>query len=100
MRKRIDLQKIFKEILGNNNVYYQTPTKLVYPCIKYERSSFDTEYANNKKYKKLTHYTVTFITSQADCEEILDKLNSLDYCTLNRQYVSDNLYHCVFDLYY
>lgn len=100
MKSRISLHKILKEILGTNNVYYQAPTKMVYPCIMYERSAFDTEYANDKKYKNLTHYTVYYITTNQDCEEMLNKLNDLDYCTLNRQYVSDNLYHCVFDLFY
>lgn len=100
MQSRISLQKKLKEILGNDNVYYVAPSVVKYPCIIYDRSTYDTKYADNEKYKKLVHYTVQLITKQADSEALIDKLLDLDYCSFNRQYVSDNLYHCVFDLYY
>lgn len=99
MDNRIKLQKLFKSLIGNDNVYYQTPTLMKYPCIKYERSNFDTDYADNKKYKQYAHYTVIYITSNPDDPNIA-KIEDLNYCQFNRQYVSDNLYHCVFDFYY
>lgn len=100
MRNRISLHKKLKEILGTDYVYYVAPTKVNYPCIIYDRSNLSTSNANDIIYKKLTHYTVQFITKQADCDETIDKFLALPYCSFNRQYVSDNLYHCVFDLYY
>lgn len=100
MQSRISLQKKLKEILGSSNVYYVSPTKVTYPCIIYDRSTYDITHADNTIYKKLVHYTVQFITKDADAEETIGKLLELPYCSFNRQYVSDNLYHCVFDLYY
>ncbi len=100
MKPRIELHTKLKEILGNNNVYYQSPVKLSYPCIIYEKSGYDVDYANNNLYRNMVHYTIKFISKNPDSEDIAESLMRLGFCSFNRRYVSDNLYHDVFDLYY
>lgn len=100
MRTRLELDTILRTILGSNKVYYQAPIKLEYPCILYERADIFNENANNKKYQKMTRYTITYITKSASHEIVMNKLLDLDYCSFNRQFINDNLYHLVFDLYF
>ena len=101
-RNRTDLSPIFKEILGSNNVYFQAPpvNHMEYPCILYFRDQRNVDHADNLKYRDHAHYTVTLIGSNPDNDAIVDGLLALEYCSFDRRYVTDNLYHDVFDLYY
>lgn len=95
-----ELKCLLSKKLGNANVYFQPPTKLSYPCIVCEKSNYAIEYGNNIVYKKKTHYTVTLIGSSYNNEKIIDNLLTIPYCSYDRRFISDNLYHDVFDLYY
>lgn len=101
-RNRVDLSQIFKDILGNNNVYFQPPAEhiLKYPCIIYERDRRDTNHANDHIYKDMNQYTITLIGKLADNDDLIDKLLELQYCAYDRRFISDNLYHDTFTLYY
>lgn len=48
MDRRAELGKIFREILGNGNVYFQPPsnTQMRYPAIRYERSEMAVKHAD------------------------------------------------------
>lgn len=100
-KPRETLQALLERLLGSRNVYYQPPelVKLDYPCIVYERSDIRTDSANNKTYLKHNQYTVTYIDEDPD-SGIPDKLLELDYCGFDRHFVSDNLNHDVFTLYF
>lgn len=100
-KSREELHEILVDILGSRNVYFQPPEskKLTYPCIVYERSAIYTYKADNKKYLKNKQYNVTIITEDPDSETI-DKMMELDYCRFNRHFVSDNMNHDVFVVYY
>lgn len=106
MRNRTDLSPVFKRILASKydryKVYFQPPAgqKIEYPCIIYQKSNYSTDYADNLIYRKHTHYIVTLIGFDADNEELIDQLLALRYCSFDRRFISDNLYHDVFDLYY
>ena len=54
MDRRAELGKIFREILGNGNVYFQPPsnTQMRYPAIRYERSEMAVKHADNGNYKR------------------------------------------------
>lgn len=101
LEKRLELQSILEEILGSRNVYFQPPASFVmkYPCIVYERSDIKPTRADNFNYLKQNRYLVTAIDKDPD-SAIPDRLMDLPYCSFNRHFVSDNLNHDVFILYF
>lgn len=100
MASRVNLHNQLLSIAGNNKVYYQAPSRLEYPCILYEKTGYKEAKADNRLYKNLTHYTITCIGTNPDNDSLIDSLRMIPYCTFNRRYVNDNLYHDVLDLYY
>lgn len=103
MENRLNLDNKLREILGSTNVYYQPPesVKISYPCIIYELSDIPTEKADNSLYIINYRYTVTLI-HRKEASELRDRLllGLQPYCSLNKIYTADNLYHYVFDVYY
>ena len=99
-RHRLELDSMFRELLGNNNVYFAPPEsiKLKFPCIVYERVNSQVFFANNKPYKNDTRYLATVITEDPDTD-VPDKLAAKEKCTWDRTYVVDNLYHYAFTVY-
>ena len=101
-QKRAELGDRLEEILGSSNVYFEPPetVKLNYPCIIYERSAGDTIFANNKPYRFKVRYTVTAISRKADNPVVEVLAMSLPSIQYDRHFVSDNLHHDVFEVYY
>ena len=100
-KSRLDLQALLEEILGSRNVYFQAPPNvgMKYPCILYDFDKFHTTKADNADYLRGKRYELTLIHRDPD-NEIVEKLQDLQYCELDRTFVSDNLYHYAFTLYY
>lgn len=86
---------------ARKHVYFQPPTGFLmsYPCIVYSLSKMDAVYANNGKYQVYRAYSVTVIDKIAD-SVIPDKVLALPFCRFDRSFVSDNLYHFCFTIYY
>lgn len=101
MASRLQLQSKLEELLGTKNVYYQPPEskKLQYTAIVYSKSRFDGIHANDSMYLKNTRYEVIVISRLPD-DPAIDKLLELPYCSYDRNYVSDNLHHDVFTIYF
>lgn len=101
MRTQADLQSFLEKLLNSENVYYRAPAgvKMKYPAIKYDRSAFDTNYANNKAYKQKTAYTLTVIDKNPD-NPVIFKLSEMPLCRFDRHYIADGLNHDVFTLYF
>lgn len=101
MDRRAELGQIFREILGNGNVYFQPPsnTQMRYPAIRYERSEMAVKHADNRNYNRRIRYMVTVIDSDPD-SEIVNRVSMLPYCYFDRHYVQDNLNHDVFEIYF
>ena len=101
MASRLELQTLLEELLGSRNVYYQPPEsiKMSYAAIKYSRSDVDVRHADDTAYSKMTKYEVIVIAKSPD-DPVIEKILDLPYCSYDRHYVSDNLYHEVFTLYY
>lgn len=102
MPSRVELHEELCTILGSRNVYFQPPKSLQmkYPCIVYSKDGIDKHNANDRLYLKTNVYDGVVIDHDPD-SVIADNL--LDYfpkCSLSRNYVSDNLYHQPFKLYY
>lgn len=102
MGTRLELNQILTEILGtDDNVYFQPPESLRinYPCIIYNRVSGNTKYADNQLYAFKTKYDITYIDRNPD-SEVPDRLREIQGIRYDRHYVSNNLHHDVFVLYF
>lgn len=95
------IQTLLNCIPGVAKAYFQPPEsiKLIYPCIIYSLNKDRVLYANNKKYKKMDQYTLTLIDYVPN-SSIRSEIEKLDYCSFDRCYSVDNLYHYVFTFYY
>lgn len=99
--KRIKFHNKLKEVLGNNNVYYNPPstTKLQYPCIIYNLSDIRTNKANNNVYLLDHVYQVTLIGTKVT-DDTKDKiLTKIPYSNFNRSYINNGLYHYVYTIF-
>lgn len=101
MDKRLELHEMLCELLGSRNVYFQPPenVRMKYPAIVYALDNVKVAHADGGVYSFTKRYSVTFITDDPD-NSYIDKMLQLTMCSFNREYVSDNLYHYVFELYY
>lgn len=101
MSRRLELQSKLEELLGSRNVYYQSPAtiKMDYPAIRYSKKDIESRFANNAAYSLLHCYEIIVISKKPD-HEVIEKLLRLPYCSYDRRYISDNLYHDVLTLYY
>lgn len=102
MSRRDDFDKELREVLGSNNTYFQPPesVKLEYPCIRYSLSTDSDRFANDRSYIFYEGYEVTVISKDPD-QTFKDELKEkFRHCSWNRSYVSDNLNHNVYKIYY
>jgi len=90
-----------KDVLGSNNVYFQTPpnVQMLYPAIVYQRDAADTTFAGNKPYLSVKRYQVTVIDRDVD-SEIPDRLAALPQCVFERHFNADGLSQDIFTLYF
>lgn len=102
MGSRMNLQILLESILPQGKkAYYQPPSNITlnYPCIIYERSRIDTDFADDASYKMDLRYDVMVITKNPD-DPLPLSVARLPRCTFNRHFVQDNLYHDVFTMYF
>lgn len=101
MMNRETLQVLLEQILGSKHVYYQPPANLQmgYPAIVYSREKIENIHADDSIYKQDTVYKITIIDKDPD-SNIVYKISQIPMCRYDRHYVSDNLNHDVFTLYY
>ena len=101
MHSRLDLHEMLCDILGSRNVYYSPPAsvKINYPAIVYSRSDIDNTYADDSVYKQAHLYSITIIDGNPD-SEIVEKMSRVPRCRFDRHFVSDNLNHDTFTIYY
>ena len=101
MASRLDLQSKLEELLNNNEVYYKPPknTMMSYPAIRYKLQDVIFNRADDSSYTKRNRYEVIVIDKKPD-NPVIGKLLDLPYCSYDRQYIADNLYHDVLTLYW
>lgn len=100
--RRVELQHKLEKVPNVKKVYFQPPAnvKLTYPCIIYNRDGGISKFADNDPYNFRRRYTLTVVDPDPD-SEIPDFIaNHFRMCISDRTYISDNLYHHVFSLYY
>ena len=102
MDRRLELQECLMEILGSKNVYFQPPAsvQLSYPCVIYSVGNGDIKRADNLVYAYTNSYEVMFIYKKPNMEILEQMLRSFSMCSVSRVYVTDNLNHYVFNIYY
>lgn len=97
-KTRLELSQTLHKIC--ENCYYSPPNiGIVYPCILYELSNVTDHHADNLKYLSYKRYSLTLIDENPD-SELFQKLMDLEFCSFDRYYVSDNLNHFVFTLFW
>lgn len=100
MNRRIELHHKLEKILGSKNVYFQPPTglKISFPCVVYNLATANDVHADNRIYRRLYRYTMTYITKDPD-DPKRDAFDDMQYCAFDRFFVSDNLNHYVYTIY-
>lgn len=101
MDRRLELHDELLSIF-ENNVYYQPPEsiKLSYPCFIYELSGGKKEQADDTMYLFTRRYEGTYITRDPDHTLIETLLKHFKHISYDRRFVSNNLYHDTFTIYY
>ena len=104
MNRREDLHNELKSLLGTNEVFFQATSnhKLKYPAIIYSLENAETLYADSKPYFYMNRYTITYLTLNPD-DELIEKIlmsPELQRIRLVNHFVSDNIHHYVYKLYY
>lgn len=102
MARRLELQIELETLLNNKNVYFQPPEteKLNYPCIVYTRKNISSNKANDKNYLLHDEYELTLIYRNPDSQLTHKILEHFKYCNFGTHFVSDNLNHDTFNLFY
>lgn len=101
MASRLDLHEELCNVLGTRNVYFQPPEtlKMKYPAIIYSRMNINIVAADNTSYLQHKYYQLTVVDKDPD-SEIPDRVSRMPHIKFNNHYVSDNLNHDVFTIYY
>ena len=101
MNRRVELQGLLEGILGSRNVYYDPPSnvRMNYPAIVYKRKSIDNLSADDGVYKQDNAYEVIVIDQNPDSHIVYD-ISKLQKCRHTSHFVSENLNHDGFTLYY
>lgn len=101
MDRRLQLDAALRDILGNDNTYFQPPESVImeYPCIRYERSNIDVKHADNISYLGRNKYTLTLIYEDPD-SDLPEKLVAAFPMRHSNHYKADNLNHDVFSMFY
>lgn len=98
LEKRLKLHEVF--LTKCKNVYFQPSknTKMKYPAIVYLHSGEQGIYANNTPYVSYPEYQVTVIDRDPD-SEIPASILTLPMSSMTNQFISDNLYHTVLQIF-
>lgn len=102
-RSRIELHSWLEELLGSDHVYFQPPEsqQLEYPCIVYNLASQYPIHADDKMFLKKDKYVIKLICFALDYDgDLRANLEAGLQKPLTQVYARDELYHCIYELYY
>ena len=115
MERRSDLLiQELRDLLGTDEVYFQPSadagidgenayifTGITYPCFIIERSNVFQPKADNRTYLFRPSYKITYINQdEPDPEMLYAFKEAFPTASYDRHFVSDNLHHDVWNLYY
>lgn len=103
---RSELSNVLHELIKpyihdcNKHVFFQSPSshKMTYPSIIYTFNGFNKLHADNGAYKLYRKYNILLITDDPD-SELIEEIEKLKMCSLDRPYVANNLYHYNYTIY-
>lgn len=97
---RKELGKVLAAIDGVRKVYFQAPSTVVmeYPCIRYERSSSKTIFADGNPYSTRKRYSITVIDKNPD-STIPDAVEKLPLCSFESFGTAEGLNQWNFTIY-
>lgn len=100
MYRRLTLQQRLEKLAGSGHVWFQPPAsvRMQYPCIVFSLSRTDKKHADDRTYLLKLGYMVTVIDKNPE-SALAAKVGALRYCSFDRCYTKDNLYHYVFTIY-
>lgn len=98
-RPRSELSELLHLIPGVEEVYFQAPTTLKYPCIVYEVDDEEVIRADNLPYVKYIRYQITVIDRNPD-SLIPGVISAFPNARFDRRFKSDGLHHSVYLLYF
>lgn len=101
MSKRLELHAELTAIDGLAAAYYNPPenVKMTYPCIRYSRTGERVKFASNGRHVVCDRYDILVIDRDPD-SVIVEALRNFQYCTFERMYAADGLFHFQFNLFY
>lgn len=99
---RLSLHTEITEGLNIKNAYFQPPAtiKMKYPCMIYSLSNASILHADDVTYLYTRRYQLTYVTPNPDDSKIDEIPHYFKMCSFVRHFVSDNLNHYIYDLYY
>lgn len=102
MASRLNLQAELEEMLGSEEVYFQPPesVRITYPAIIYKKSAGVGKHADNMTYIFKTRYKITIIDRDPDANWVQQMLDRFKHVYVEAEFVSDNLNHFNFTIYY
>lgn len=83
----------------DKNVFFQPPSFLPDPAIKYRRDDSWSAKADNIKYLFFKRYQVTVIDRDPD-SLIPDAVEALPHCGIDRFFTANGLNHWVYNIYF
>lgn len=102
MHNRYEFHEKLEMLMDSSNVYFQPPAsvQLSYPCVIYTLGTGDMKRADDSVYMYTHSYEVTFIYKRPNIDIVEQVLKTFSMSSIYRVYVSDNLNHYAFKIYY
>jgi len=103
MNRREELHDELVKLLGTENVFFQKPSnRLKYPAIVYSLDNADTKFADSIPYLLRHRYQISYLTLDPD-DDMIDKIAMspvLQRIELVNHFVSDNIHHYIYKIYF
>jgi hypothetical protein len=100
------IQTLFETLVSDNpedkiQTYFQPPdgTRMIYPCIVFERYQATSFFANNSPYLTKKRYLVTVMDKNPN-SEIPNLVAKLPFSFFQRFFATSGLNHDVFNIYF
>lgn len=99
-RTQRDLQAALRTLAPKAWLRRPPEHQMTYPCFVYRPSRSRLLWADDKAYLRFPCWNVIYITQEANSDIEARMLETFEYCSMDREYESDGLYHYSFTLYY